>query len=427
MEHVVDALHRQFERVGGDLREHRLDALPDRRRADEHRDLAVGLDEKPRILPRPGAAAFEIAADGDAVVAAVDQRALQLRPLGPVEFGEAAIERHLIIAAVAFADDVEHMHLRQRIGHVGFGDQIAAAEFDAVDAEIGRHHVEQPLAAEIRLEAARPAIGARRRLVGHHHGHVHAHMGDAIGPGHDLRNIARRGGAVGAHIGAEIGIGVAAQREDGAVAAAGDFEIACGIARVAERHQILAPVLGPLHRAADDTRRERNQKILRIKFAARAETAADVVFQHAHRCLGQLHHLRQRAAVVERHLADAGDRHALFRGVPVGDQAARLHRHRAVALHLEMLAADVRRILERRIGVAARGRDGAGDVAAGFFEQENIRPCVRRRGRPPPASGSISTAIASNASSASATLSATTTAIGSPTKRTLSAAMIGCT
>ena len=61
-----------------------------------------------------------------------------------------------------------------------------------------------------------------------------------------------------------------------------------------------------------------------------------------------------------------------FVGVPVGDQAARLHRHRAVALHLEMLAADVRRSLEGRIGVAARGGDGAGDVAAGFFEQKNI-------------------------------------------------------
>ncbi len=61
-----------------------------------------------------------------------------------------------------------------------------------------------------------------------------------------------------------------------------------------------------------------------------------------------------------------------FAVVPIGDEAARLHRHRAVALHLEMLAADVRRVFERRIGVAARGRDGAGDVAAGFFEQENI-------------------------------------------------------
>ena len=141
---------------------------------------------------------------------------------------------------------------------------------------------------------------------------------------------------------------------------------------MAERHQILAPVLDPLHRAADDLGRERNQKIFRIKLAARAETAADVVFEHAHRRLGELHHLRQRAPVVERHLADAGDRHALFRGVPIGDEAARLHRHRAVALHLEMLAADVRRIFERRIGVAERGRDRPGDVAAGFFEQENI-------------------------------------------------------
>ncbi len=41
VEHAADALHRQFERVGGDLREHGLDALPDRRRADIDRDRAV--------------------------------------------------------------------------------------------------------------------------------------------------------------------------------------------------------------------------------------------------------------------------------------------------------------------------------------------------------------------------------------------------
>jgi hypothetical protein len=43
-----------------------------------------------------------------------------------------------------------------------------------------------------------------------------------------------------------------------------------------------------------------------------------------------------------------------------------------VALHLEVLAADVRRILERRISVAEGGRDRSGDVAAGFFKKKNI-------------------------------------------------------
>ena len=39
-------------------------------------------------------------------------------------------------------------------------------------------------------------------------------------------------------------------------------------------------------------------------------------------------------------------------GVPFGEQAARLHRHRGEALHREALAAGVGRILERGVGVA---------------------------------------------------------------------------
>ena len=133
------------------------------------------------------------------------------------------------------------------------------------------------------FETARPAIGARRRLVGDDQRHIHAHMRDAIGPGHDLRNVARRRGAVGAHIGADIGEGVAAQREDGAVARAGDLQVAFHVARVIERRQVLAPILDPLDRAAQQPRRKGNEKILGIKLAARAEAAADVVFDHAHR------------------------------------------------------------------------------------------------------------------------------------------------
>ena len=79
-------VHRHFERVGGDLREHRLDALPDRRRADVDRDRAVAL-RAPAARSRVGPAAppSMIAADRDAVVAAVDQLALQLRLLGPAD------------------------------------------------------------------------------------------------------------------------------------------------------------------------------------------------------------------------------------------------------------------------------------------------------------------------------------------------------
>ena len=128
---------------------------------------AVGVDLEPRGLLRAGGAAFDEAADREPVMAAVDQPALELRFLRPADFLEAAVERDAVVAAVDFVLRLERRDGRHRIGHRGCRNEIAAAEFDPVDAEIGRHHVDQPLAEKIGLEAARAAIGADRRLVGH--------------------------------------------------------------------------------------------------------------------------------------------------------------------------------------------------------------------------------------------------------------------
>ena len=67
-----------------------------------------------------------------------------------------------------------------------------------------------------------------------------------------------------------------------------------------------------------------------------------------------------------------------LRRVPFGEQAARLHRHRGEALHLEALAADVGRIAERGLGVALdrRQRD---DVIA-CRSSSNSTLSLRARG-----------------------------------------------
>src|ERR1051326_7761293 len=71
-----EALHRQAERVGGDLQAHGLEALPDARRADEYRHLALLVDDDACALARAGRAAFDEAGDADAGIAAVDETAL---------------------------------------------------------------------------------------------------------------------------------------------------------------------------------------------------------------------------------------------------------------------------------------------------------------------------------------------------------------
>ena len=71
---------------------------------------------------------------------------------------------------------------------------------------------------------------------------------------------------------------------------------------------MLAAVLGPFHRPADVARRERDQEILRIELAARAEAAADVVLDHVDGIVGEAELLGEDAAVEEQHLG--GARHA---------------------------------------------------------------------------------------------------------------------
>src|SRR5260370_8003835 len=65
-------------------------------------------------------------------------------------------------------------------------------------------------------------------------------------------------------------------------------------------HEMLAAILHPFDWASEPARRECAEEILRIKFAPRPETAADVVFHIVDRRLRQLHHGREDTAVEER-------------------------------------------------------------------------------------------------------------------------------
>ena len=260
--------------------------------------------------------------------------------------------------------------MRDRVGLLGAGDQVAPAQIDAVDAEIGRHQVEHSLQEEIRLEAPRPAIGADRRLVGHPEVRVDLDVRHAIRPGQELADVARADRAVGAHVGAHVVVDGAAQRQDGAVARAGDLDVGRGLARVVHRHQILAPVLGPLHRAVDEARRERDQEIFRVELAARAVAAADVVLDHLDRLDRQADLTGQNPPVEERHLGGARDGELALGGVPLRHHAARFERQSVVPAGAELFAALIRRVAEGRVGVALACLEDERAVGAGCLEQQ---------------------------------------------------------
>src|SRR5262249_32218867 len=115
-------------------------------------ERAVGIERHPRGFLRPGGSPLDEAAEREAVPASVDQPALQLRLLAPLDLGEAAVKRRLVVAAVELVLALERRDGRDRVRHLALGHEIAAAELDAVDAKILGDHVEQPLAEEIGLE-----------------------------------------------------------------------------------------------------------------------------------------------------------------------------------------------------------------------------------------------------------------------------------
>ena len=85
-----------------------------------------------------------------------------------------------------------------------------------------------------------------------------------------------------------------AHGENRAVAPARDLHLAIDLARVVGRDQMLAAILDPFHRPADEPRRERDQKILGIELALDAEAAADVDLDHVDVALGDPEHRRER-------------------------------------------------------------------------------------------------------------------------------------
>src|SRR5215510_9804844 len=111
-----------------------------------------------------------------------------------------------------------------------------------------------------------------------------AEIADPIRPGGELRDIANRRHAVWPHIGTDVAPDVAAQAKDRAVAIERDLKVALGLARMRNRHEMLAPVFHPLDRIAELSCRECDQKILRIELAARPKATANVVLDIIDRC-----------------------------------------------------------------------------------------------------------------------------------------------
>ena len=110
---------------------------------------------------------------------------------------------------------------------------------------------------------------------------------------------------MGAHIGALIVKEFAVDGEQAAVGIDGGADAKMLLARLIGRHQMLAPVLDPFHRAAEPQRGEADENVLGIDFAAHAKAAADMAFVQMHARRLAAEHAGQRVAVPMRYLGGA--------------------------------------------------------------------------------------------------------------------------
>ena len=72
---AMEQLHlfnRQFQRIGGNLRQHCQHTLPNRRRPNKNMNGAISLKRDLRVLARPRRAAFDKACNGQPVIYSID-------------------------------------------------------------------------------------------------------------------------------------------------------------------------------------------------------------------------------------------------------------------------------------------------------------------------------------------------------------------
>src|SRR5262249_43766947 len=104
-------------------------------------------------------------ADEFAVVAPALNLNLQFTPFGGYE---RLVEETGIIAGIEYDLGAERPE-RPVVRHLGFANEITAANLDPIDRKPPRARVHQPLAHEWCFKSARGTIGAARRLVGEPH------------------------------------------------------------------------------------------------------------------------------------------------------------------------------------------------------------------------------------------------------------------
>ena len=231
-------------------------------------------------------------------------------------------------------------------------DEVGRPHLGAVLAEVGRDRVHRALHDEAALRPSGAAVGRDDDGVGVERLEDHAVVGrlvgaEQLGRGDDRDDEAVR--RVGAVVVPELDV----EPEQPPVVVEADLDVVLLGALVGRGDEVLAPVLGELHRPPERHGRQRDEELLGPRVVdLHAEAAADVGGDHVD--LGEVEaELGGHAAAhAGRRLGRGPHRQAGRVGVPPGHRAAPLHRRAGGALDVEVEGQRVGRRGDGRAGVA---------------------------------------------------------------------------
>ena len=149
-----------------------------------------------------------------------------------------------------------------------------------------------------------------------------------------------------------------------------DLDVMQLVARVGGADEMFLPLLDPANRAADQARHDRDHQVLGIDMSLHAEAAADVERKAAHPRLRQLQDRRCLATNRMHHLCRRPDCDGIGSPVVGADHAAALDRHAGITMRIEAATQSMRRVLQRRSGVALRNHEFADEIGLELLVHE---------------------------------------------------------
>ena len=243
--HTVE---RYAEPFGHQLRKAGFVALPVRHRADDDFDNALRQHRHFGAFARRAGRGIDVIGDADAAVSAAP---CGLGPPGrePGPVAERQHPRHRLVVFAAVIDHAERVGVR----HGGFGDEVAAAQFQPVEAALTCGAIDQPFHDKDDLGASGAAIGAGRDRVGHRCPGAEMHCRHVIDARHDLDALDQR--PKRDRVGPDIGNIRAAHREEVSIGVERQLRSDGQIARLVIAQKRFLPLAGPFDRPADTARR----------------------------------------------------------------------------------------------------------------------------------------------------------------------------